>query len=297
MITKRGLVPLLISLAILGCNKKESPTEPQVNNTPTIERIVVNPSEPFMNEEVTLECRARDENNNELSYDWRCDGGYFNNIDKKQVIWNAPNSTGEYHITAKVEDPEGKSASRTEELKVTSRFDTAYVVGDGYVDSERPDFISQRDESDVLSLIHWFGTDRSNTAYLKFIMDNIEGNVKSARLLLDVIGGSGSIENPSFYLHEASQSWSEYAISYNNQPAINLNPEYHFNLPWDNRNVDTVSFDITSLAKKWISSPSQNKGFCLKPSLQMDGGYSFTSKEATNWPWTQPPRIIVEKEH
>ena len=51
---------LAVPLLFAGCDKKEAPTKPAVNHSPTIERIVAGETEPFTDQEISLECRATD---------------------------------------------------------------------------------------------------------------------------------------------------------------------------------------------------------------------------------------------
>src|SRR3989344_5267918 len=139
-------------LLFSGC-KKENSSEPVVNNKPVLARVTANPQEMFPGKTSTLECIVEDDDNSYLSYSWDNDGGYFESNNGKKVIWHAPNEIGEYHITVGIEDREENwNSSRTVTLDVVSQYDTIYVSDDAYVDEDRPNFNSQREDSWFLIL-------------------------------------------------------------------------------------------------------------------------------------------------
>jgi len=242
----------------------------------------------------TLECIVEDDDNSYLSYSWDNDGGYFESNNGKKVIWHAPNEIGEYHITVGIEDREENwNSSRTVTLDVVSQYDTIYVSDDAYVDEDRPNFNSQREDSWFLILGKSQG--RFNLIYQKF---PIEGNItnrtiKSVNLELNIVGGTNEYQNPNCYIYSIMQGWDQYGINYNYQPDINPVAEGYFELPPQEN--DYAIFDITNIAKKWISDSAKNYGICIKPSPNMDGIYVFVSKEGEeNYGQKTSSRLTIE---
>ncbi len=287
----------LCGILFLSNCKKENSVEPVVNNKPKLERVTANPQKMFPGKTSTLECVVEDDDDSYLSYSWDKDGGYFESNNGKKVVWRAPNEVGEYHITVGVEDiEENWSDSENKTLTVVSQYDTIYVSEDAYVDQLRPDFNSQGGDSWFLFLGESQGGFKS--IYQKFLMDDNIANrtIKSVNLELRIVGGSNEYRNPNCYIYSIMQEWDQYGINYNYQPDLNPIAEGYFELPPQEVRSYAI-FDITNIAKKWISDPAKNYGICIKPSPNMDGVYSFISKEGEeNYGQKTSSRLTIEFE-
>lgn len=289
---------LSVLLAVGGCGKKESPVEPAVNHAPTIERIVANPSEPYTDEKVGLECIANDdEDGDNLNYDWRCDKGHFENgiVNEKQVTWNSPNEIGNYYITIKVEDTERASDSKGLELRVISRFDTILVAEDAYVDEDNPQFSSQNDSYYKNELDLYKEPEGVKYPYLRF--DLTTKSIRSAKLRLSVT--AYYVNNDDLlpcYFYGVTESWSQGTIDYDNQPNYNPLPIAYFEIPYTD--MEDIYIPLTDVVKEWVNNPSENHGFNIQLLRTTSNyrGYSFISKEGSDKPMMYSPALILEYE-
>ena len=281
---------LAVPLLFAGCDKKEAPTKPAVNHSPTIERIVASETEPFTDQEISLECRATDEDNDILVYDWRCDGGYFDNITQRTTKWHSPNEVKEYHITVKIDDNKGGTASRTTLLNVLSRLDTLYVTDDAYTFSGSPDLNTNREHYFFPYLIEVYssqngGSENIEDIYLKFPQINKE--VRSINLKL-TRSSDGDPEKLRCYIFEISEGWGENVITYRNRPSCNELPKKAITFPIINVN-QSLYIDITDVNLEYgiMISPIEegtSRSFYSKEGAQREGNTDYT------------PALIVEYE-
>lgn len=279
------LMPYLFAVPLLfsSCSKKESPTEPAVNRPPVIERIVANPSEPFTRQAVSLECIANDPDSDNLTYDWRSDGGYFDNIDQRRTIWNSPADIGEYHLTAKVDDQKSGTASKTLSLDITSRFDTLIVSQDSFVDEYFPDDNSQTSTfgyREVL-LVQMF-SQRRQEFFLKYDFDSNK-NIKSAKLRL-TLEQRGMLDDEHrrilhIDIHKANNPWNEEVITWNNKPTYNMTPLKRFIAPSFSTDPLIIYVeDMQNIIENLMNNPSQNYGLVFV-SAEGNTYKEFYSKE------------------
>jgi hypothetical protein len=80
------------------------------NYNPVIERIKAVPRKIDLGETSVIKCFAYDLNNDTLIYNWSASGGVING-NSSEVIWNAPNSAGNYLIKCSVDDQNGGTDS------------------------------------------------------------------------------------------------------------------------------------------------------------------------------------------
>ena len=268
-------------LAFNGCNK-DSPVEP-VNHAPVIEQIVASDYEPFTEERVSLECVASDEDDDNLIYDWRCDKGYFDFVDKRTANWYSPENVGVSHITAKVDDGKMGTDSHSLDLRVVSRFDTILVSEDAYVDRLNPNLNTQN-SSYTKNGLNLYKDDEgiSKEVYLKFNLDVIQMEIKSAKLRLVV---KGLMTYPDVELscdmHMSKGVWNENNLTWVNRPDYDITPIKRFSVPRLLNSSDPKIFYVEGLidfVKSSMNNPSQNNGLVIKP-IEQDIGKILCSKE------------------
>jgi uncharacterized protein (TIGR02145 family) len=83
-----------------------------VNNPPTISSLIANPVEIGVNGNSSITCSATDSDFDILTYSWTTTGGYIGG-EGSNVIYNAPNTPGNYVITCIVSDGNGGTAIET----------------------------------------------------------------------------------------------------------------------------------------------------------------------------------------
>ena len=294
-----GLSILSTFLLFSNCKKENGPVEPQVNHKPTIDRIVASPEEPFINQVVNLECIASDEDDDVLSYDWRSDGGYFNSVDERRVVWNSPDQVREYHITVKADDgKEDGSTSKTKSLNVVSRFDTLYTVEDVFVYEKEPDKNYQNELGEYLFLID--GDYGRSTVLLKF--ESPKKDIISAKIRLTLRPAEDNqyeLGESNTNIYKIETPWTQNTVTYNNGPTYGLTPLKRFIVP---------SFSLTSSITFYIenmkdiinslkNNPLQDYGLALLP-IVLDTYKSFYSKEGAQeyGNMNLAPALIIEYE-
>ena len=97
---------LSIMIVIIGCGDDgDSPAAPDENNAPVMEGVTAENDTVFSGDRTTLTCTASDEDGDDLTYLWTVPAGTFpNQNDSESVIWQAPDSTGEFNISITVSD-------------------------------------------------------------------------------------------------------------------------------------------------------------------------------------------------
>lgn len=288
------LYPYIFSAFLLFSScKKEGSVEPEVNHKPVIENILANPREPFTEEEVSLEGIVSDEDEDSLTYDWRCDGnGYFDKVDGKEVLWNSPSYVGEYHITLRVDDGKGGTDSKVIPLDVVSKFDTVLVSDDVYT--------SKAGEVDINELeVYKSGQPWYHLMeiYLKFDPD-FRNNIESVNLKLFSPYHFASYDPLLCYMCNIIEPWNEETINWGNKPDIDLIIDRSFVIPQPIEEGDEFNLDITEMAKRWKDNPSENYGLRITPA-EKDIGMDFFSKEGAIYEnkINYTPILIVEYKH
>ncbi len=295
----KRLKPYLLAVPIIltSCSKKESATEPIVNHSPIIERIIASDTEPLTNQEISLECRAIDEDEediNNLKYEWTSSNGELRNRYDKIARWISPSDTGEYTISIKVDDSQGKRATKEIEINVFSRFDTVYVSEDAYVSEYNPNWNSQNSEYDY-RFLQISGGEYLGYPFLNFKFAE-EGNnkkIKSAKLILNVATKSIPLTNIEFYIHKVLEPWNEETINYSNQPRFEEIPKSFSPQEIPDDYWDDIYIEMNTLAQEWKDDTQKNYGFLILPSQRMDGSLGFSSKEN---PGLKIPKIALEYE-
>ena len=286
-------------LAFNGCNK-DSPVEP-VNHAPVIERIVSNPQEPYTEEEVSLECVASDEDDDNLIYDWRCDKGYFSTVDERIVSWYSPENVGVSHITAKVDDGKMGTDSHSLDLRVVSRFDTILVSEDAYVDLHRgPDWNSQSDYYGHRFLGLYldqrdFGYIALVEPYLKFNFDIAQRRVRSAKLRLTIETSNYPGSDLRCDIYGVIGSWSENTLRWNNKPSYDLTLIRSFTMPGQSDYPNPETFYTGNLRD--LIEPLTGNGIVIHP-LELYIYNSLFSKEGAQEEGNinYAPALILEYE-
>lgn len=98
------IIQLLFILIFTACNKNILPSESD-NTPPTIQQIILTPSEPEINEVVELMAIASDIDKQELNYRWSVsDGALTNNNVGNPIYWSTPSTSGNVIITCMVYD-------------------------------------------------------------------------------------------------------------------------------------------------------------------------------------------------
>lgn len=76
----------------------------QGNSAPIIDGYNIEKTRPEKGEEVDISITAHDPDGDEMSYNWEATGGSFLVINGANATWVAPETTGNYSITVKVQD-------------------------------------------------------------------------------------------------------------------------------------------------------------------------------------------------
>jgi len=313
LLKKATLISLMGGILILGCDKKgDNPTGPTINHNPVIEQIITNPPQIYSGDNTYLECIAKDEDEDPLSYNWSCNGGFLNQNVSKEVIWTSPSGLTEdleYILTVGVNDNQGGSASDNVSILVMTKYDTIFVSDDGYVSSFDPTWNPQTNYFHLLSI---YKNLAGNTeAYLVYGNLNPEKEIKSAKLRFSIreddgvgIGEPDSNEPLLCGIHEITDSnpWISEELTWDTKPGYNVNPFMLFTIPTVQQYPCTFYVedeDLTDLVKSWKNNPSSNDGLAWVP-YGICSGYSrlFYSKEGAqeegNLNYT--PALIIEYE-
>ena len=261
-------------LAFSGCKKDKSPTAPEPNHPPTIERIVANPSEPYTDERVSLECIASDSDNDALDYIWDYNGGILDKINEPEVWWTSPSQPGQYHFSVGVEDNRGGHDSETLDLRVISRFDTILVAEDVTITSFFPNSNVNFPNEPYFGMyldVYWgggaSGDEGFNEFYLKFGLVNEQRRVKSAKLKLTLVSVDHedrlTLESD---IHKVSESWDHNIVTWDSQPDYDITPVKRFIIPEYLQVPNTFYIEhLEDLVNSWIDNSSQNFGLLVKP--------------------------------
>ena len=110
-----ALVPLFaLAPFLLVCS---TPTSQQ-NQPPKVEKILVDPANPVVRDEVHITCIATDPDGDSLTYDWSSTAGYFDRGTGRIALWNAPPGGGDYVVSVTVNDGRHTVAGQVE-IRVT----------------------------------------------------------------------------------------------------------------------------------------------------------------------------------
>lgn len=109
---------LLCITSILMINSCSNSSEPE-NNKPSISLITASPDKLAYGETSTITVTASDKDNDNLTFNWVCDDGYFTNTNTTSTVnWRAPNKTGMCGVTVTVGDGEDEvTATASIEIK------------------------------------------------------------------------------------------------------------------------------------------------------------------------------------
>lgn len=94
------IITIFMLLLIVSCDHNGPEVE---NNPPSISSLTANPDTVEVNEIVALTCVASDPDGDELYYNWESYAGLFSG-NGSSVTWTAPNFTGTFPISCKVDD-------------------------------------------------------------------------------------------------------------------------------------------------------------------------------------------------
>ncbi len=104
MILRHFILIPLIFISLISCSLFESTTESN-NIKPSIDKIIIEPDEPTINQLVKLTVFASDADGDELLYKWSVsEGGVNNNGRNNPAYWSTPSTAGNYRITCQVSD-------------------------------------------------------------------------------------------------------------------------------------------------------------------------------------------------
>jgi len=123
---------IMIIAAVLGsaCNAPgttEQPSEEQ--NSGLVIRYLTAPERMQPSEVASILCIATDESNSDLSYEWSATGGEIEiQNEPAEIIWTAPDNTGNYTVTVVITNIEGVKATKSVDIVVTSEASRPPVV-------------------------------------------------------------------------------------------------------------------------------------------------------------------------
>lgn len=162
---------------------------------------------------------------------------------------------------------------------------------DSYVDAQYPS--QNYGTNDVLEVSDSDGSETARS-YLKFDTSDIPSNIvlHYALLSLYYCGWEGTGE-PEVGIFQVKDNWDENNITWNNQPDFSSNSEYSFLIPpAEPQKVEY--WDITDLAKGWITGNIPNNGIVLKYCNPCDENITrrvFKSKESSTE--KEKPTLII----
>jgi hypothetical protein len=117
------LVLTLAMLPVIGCNKEAppvtnpAPPPPPPNEAPVV-HYMSSEQQVTPSSESRVRCVATDPDKDTLSFSWSASGGTITG-EGDEIIWTAPETTGDYIITATVSDDEGAETSQSVTISVT----------------------------------------------------------------------------------------------------------------------------------------------------------------------------------
>lgn len=100
---KIGILSFCIFI-FLRCSSSTDPAP--ANNSPTISSLTASPDSVEVNETSDISCIASDPDGDKLIYTWEASNGIVNGSGEN-VTWTAPNTSGTYSISCKVDDGNG----------------------------------------------------------------------------------------------------------------------------------------------------------------------------------------------
>ncbi|MEJ2739669.1 MAG: PKD domain-containing protein [Dehalococcoidia bacterium] len=127
------LIALILAiLPVIGCNKEATPVieptppPPPPNEAPVIHYMSSEQQITPLGESM-IRCVATDPDKDTLSFSWSASGGTITG-EGEEITWTAPETTGDYIITATVTDGEGAETSQSVTISVTPAPNHAPVV-------------------------------------------------------------------------------------------------------------------------------------------------------------------------
>ena len=126
-----GLAIMIIT-AVLGsaCNAPSTTKQPaEEQNSGLIIRYLTAPEQMQPSEVAYILCTATDESNIDLNYEWSATGGEIEiQNEPAEIIWTAPDKTGNHTVTVVVTNTERVEATKSVDILVTSEASRPPVV-------------------------------------------------------------------------------------------------------------------------------------------------------------------------
>lgn len=244
---------------------------------------------------------------------------YVTNVAPYSYGWNTTAEVnGSYTLMAKAYDNTGnvgQSANVTVAVKNTITAIFGNGAGATYPNTIEDTYLkidtSANATSTVLNTYTWPATKPANAIIMKWNLSALPANaqIQSAILTLNMTAGGGDalyeipvskiinkvpvIAKSTGKTYDGVNAWTASTVPYGGYPLAQSDIVAAVDAPQVNKTVGLKNWNVTTIVKDWVATPSNNKGLMLDSSSKAtaDSYRTFASSEAVDT--TQRPKLVV----